>query len=36
MLDISRVTVNYLDDPMGINGALNFGWVINSDRCNVQ
>lgn len=36
MLGISRVTVNCLDNPAGITGMPQFGWVIASDRTNVK
>ncbi len=35
MLQIKKITVDYLDNPMGITRPPQFGWVIDSDRANV-
>lgn len=35
MITISRITVNYQENPVGIVGAVQVGWALESDQRNV-
>ena len=35
MLKVSKITIQYLDHPVGLGGQPWFGWKIESDRRNV-
>jgi len=36
MLKVKKVTMNYLDKPMGITAFPQFGWIIESNKKNVM
>ncbi len=36
MASIRRITVNYMEGPVGITGAVQFGWVLESEKANAR